>query len=238
IVDAVVQALSLKPDLAGLPVLITAGPTRERIDPVRYLSNFSSGKMGYSLAAAAAERGARVTLVSGPVDQPEPPGVDLVRVESAAEMADAVWRRAAGVQVVVMAAAVADYRPAESAPSKLKRGSHDLVIRLVPNPDIIGQLGRDKGERLLVGFAAETDDLVVNARAKLAAKNLDLICANWVDRAGHGFGADTNALTLIDRLGGVVEVPLQDKRAVAHAVWDRVRALLPAVGAGSGGLLR
>ncbi|HSW10557.1 MAG TPA: bifunctional phosphopantothenoylcysteine decarboxylase/phosphopantothenate--cysteine ligase CoaBC [Bacillota bacterium] len=233
IVDAVVQALSRRPDLAGLPVLITAGPTRERIDPVRYLSNFSSGKMGYSLAAAAVERGARVTLVSGPVDLPEPPGVDFVLVESAAEMADEVWRRAAGVQVVVMAAAVADYRPAERAPSKVKRSSSDLVIRLVPNPDIIGELGRDKGNRLLVGFAAETDDLVANARAKLAAKNLDLVCANWVDRAGHGFGTDTNALTLIDRMGGVVEVPLQDKRAVAHAVWDRVRALLGTVGAGS-----
>ena len=231
IVDAVVQALSRQRDLEGLPVLITAGPTRERIDPVRYLSNFSSGKMGYSLAAAAAERGAQVTLVSGPVDLPAPPGLELVRVESAAQMADEVWRRAAGVQVVVMAAAVADYRPAEALSAKLKRGAGDLAIRLVPNPDIIGELGRDKGKRLLVGFAAETDDLVTNARAKLVSKNLDLICANWVDRVGHGFGTDTNALIMIDRMGGVVEVPLQDKRAVAHAVWDRVREMLGAGGA-------
>jgi phosphopantothenoylcysteine decarboxylase/phosphopantothenate--cysteine ligase len=226
IVEAVVQAMSMKHDLADLPVLITAGPTRERLDPVRYFSNYSSGKMGYRLAAAAAERGARVTLVSGPVDLPEPPGVELVRVESATQMADEVWRRAAAARVVVMAAAVADYRPAQTASAKLKRGTGDLVLHLVPNPDIIGELGRNKGTRLLVGFAAETDDLIANARAKLAAKNLDLVCANWVGRAGHGFGTDTNALTLIDRLGGVLEVPLQDKRAVAHAVWDRVRAML------------
>ncbi len=228
VVEVVVQAMFRPKDLAGVPVLVTAGPTRERIDPVRYLSNFSSGKMGYSLAAAAAERGARVTLVSGPVDLPSPPGVEVVRVDSAVEMAEEVWRRAAAAQVVVMAAAVADYRAAEAATAKLKRGSGDLVIRLVPNPDIIGELGRTKGKRLLVGFAAETDDLVINARAKLAAKNLDLVCANWVDRAGQGFGTDTNALTLIDRSGGVLEVPLQDKRAVAHAVWDRVRGLLGA----------
>ncbi len=232
IVEAVVRLLGGRRDLDGLKVLVTAGPTRERLDPVRYLSNFSSGKMGYALAAAACRRGAQVILISGPVVLEPPTGVELVAVESAEEMAAEVRRRVGEVKVVVMAAAVADYRPAEPSTRKLKRGPDELALRLVPNADILASLRTQKKDLFLVGFAAETEDLVANARAKLERKHLDLICANRVDLPGCGFGSDTNALTLIDRRGRVVEIPLQDKLKVAHAVWDHVVRMLAEDGGG------
>ena len=212
-------------DMAGLAVLVTAGGTRERIDAVRVISNRSSGKQGYAVAAEAASRGARVTLVTT-VDRPVPEGVaEVVRVESAADMEAAVMPRAPGQDVVVMAAAVADFRPAEPADRKLKKHEGPPVVELEPTHDFLVDLGRDKpAGQVLVGFAAETDDVVANARDKLARKGLDLIVANDVGAPGVGFEHDTNAAVLVFADGIDQDVPLSDKRAVARAVLDAVVA--------------
>jgi phosphopantothenoylcysteine decarboxylase/phosphopantothenate--cysteine ligase len=240
----VVEALGdllVPKDLAGLRTLVTAGPTREPLDPVRVLTNRSSGRMGVVLARAARRRGARVTLVAGPLEVARPAGVEVVPVETAAEMAEAVLARAEQADAVVMAAAVADYRPERPAARKVKKEAGGAVWRvdLARTVDILAELGRRRGEAraagrgagpVLVGFAAETDDLVRHAREKLVAKGVDLIVANDVTAPGSGFGTDTNAVVLVtsDAAGGragVEERPLATKGEVADAILDRVRDL-------------
>jgi phosphopantothenoylcysteine decarboxylase/phosphopantothenate--cysteine ligase len=215
-------------DLAGRVVLVTAGPTREPIDPVRYLSNRSSGKMGFALAAAAAERGAVVTLVAGPVALPPPPGVTLVRVERALAMLEAVVARAAASDVLVMAAAVADYRVADPAERKIKRGAADLLLRLVPNPDILATVGAarvpGRPPHVVVGFALETDALLDHARDKLRRKGCDLLVANL---ASESLGLDASVAVVIDA-GGVVDEPGRvPKGDLAHRILDQVVRRLP-----------
>jgi len=225
IVDATLEMLSARRDLAGETVLVTAGPTVEDLDPVRFLSNRSSGRMGYRLAEAARDRGARVVLVSGPVALEAPHGVELVAVRSADDMAQAVSSRFDEVGVVIMAAAVSDYRPAQIAAKKIKKGDAEttLTLDLVRNPDILEGLGRRKGAQVLVGFAAETQDAEAHGRNKLAQKNLDLIVANDVTEPGAGFGGDTNRALLIDG-GSAEQTGLLSKRELAERILDRVVA--------------
>jgi phosphopantothenoylcysteine decarboxylase/phosphopantothenate--cysteine ligase len=213
-------------DLKGETLLVTAGPTREELDPVRYLSNYSSGKMGYAIARAARQRGARVILVSGPTALPVPPGVEVVPVVSARQMREAVMARLAEATVVVKSAAVADYRPSERSEQKIKKGQEsELELTLEKNPDILAELGQRKTTQLLVGFAAETTDLVENARKKLETKNLDLIVANDVSRSDAGFNVDTNAVRLLYRDGSSEELPLLSKDEVAQQLLDRIGRL-------------
>lgn len=225
IVEAALARLARRRDLADQTVLITAGPTVEDIDPVRHISNRSSGAMGYRLAEAARDRGASVVLVSGPTALQAPHGVTLVSVRSADQMQQAVAAHAAAASVVIAAAAVSDYRPAQASPSKLKKTDGPMRLELVRTPDILKGLGEAKGARVLVGFAAETEDLVANAGRKLEAKNLDLIVANDVTAPGAGFGTATNAVVLLRRDGGRRDVPLATKREVADQILDEVVAL-------------
>ncbi len=225
IVEAALSLLRRRRDLEGQTVLVTAGPTVEDIDPVRFLSNRSSGRMGYRLAEAARDRGAAVILVSGPTRLSPPWGVELVPVRSVEEMRRAVLAHVDRASVVIAAAAVSDYRPAERAPSKLKKSAEGLSLELVRAPDILEELGRDKGARVLVGFAAETEDLLTNARAKLERKNLDLIVANDVSGEETGFEVDSNAGLILRRDGTRAEVPPVSKRAMADRVLDEVLAL-------------
>lgn len=205
----------------SLRFLVTAGPTREYLDPVRFFSNPSSGKMGYALARAALRIGARVTLVSGPVALRAPAGARLVRVVSAEEMRRAVRRFSRGADVIVMAAAVADYRPARRLPRKMKKGAAALSVRMVRTRDILAELGRKKSGGILVGFAAETGRPVPEAERKLREKRLDLIVANDVSRPGTGFASDFNEAFLIDRLGRRERVPRMTKEALARMIVRR-----------------
>lgn len=225
IVEEVRGVLGLRRDLEGQTVLVTAGATREDIDPVRFLTNRSSGKMGYALAEAAARRGARVVLVSGPTDLRVPEGVDWIPVRSTEEMRNAVRERAAEASVVIMAAAVSDYRPAAAQSQKMKRGDERLVLELEPTPDILAELGREKGSRILVGFAAETDRVEENARGKLVRKGADMIVANDVTQEGAGFDTDTNIVTLLLRDGREVPLPKLTKFDVANRIFDEILAL-------------
>ena len=226
-VDVILESLHslLTPvrDLAGERVLVTAGPTREPIDPVRYITNRSSGKMGYRLAAAAQRRGATVTLVSGPTAIVPPPGVVVVPVESAEEMREAVLQHLRGTTIVIKAAAVADYRAKTPAATKIK-GKRDLTLELTPNPDILAEVAAQRTGAFVVGFAAETDDVAKNAQAKLEAKGIELLVANDVSRAGIGFDADDNEVLLIDRWGGAEPLPRMSKGEVADAILSRVLA--------------
>jgi phosphopantothenoylcysteine decarboxylase/phosphopantothenate--cysteine ligase len=221
IADAVLRALGPR-DLEGVPVLVTAGPTREALDPVRYLSNPSTGRMGFALAEAARDRGATVTLIAGPTEVPPPTGVRVVRVVTARDLESAVNEHLDGARVVVMAAAVADQRPAEVSPRKVKKKDGEETLRLVRTPDVLAGLGTRfagaKERPLLVGFAAETHDLEQHARDKLARKHLDLIVANDV---ADGFAEPTNRLLVLDRDGGRAELS-GTKRALADALWDRI----------------
>ena len=224
IVAAAVEALRPREDLAGLEVVVTAGPTAEPLDPVRFITNRSSGKMGYALAAAARARGADVTLISGPTALDAPAGVNVVHIRTTQELYDAVMANA-GADVVIQAAAPADYRAREVSPTKIKRTGETLMVELVPNPDIAAALGeRKRAGQTLVGFAAETNDVVANAQGKLRRKSLDLIVANDVTRAGAGFDVDTNIITLIDA-GSTRELPLMTKREAADRILDRVLEL-------------
>ncbi|MCR4398534.1 MAG: bifunctional phosphopantothenoylcysteine decarboxylase/phosphopantothenate--cysteine ligase CoaBC [Firmicutes bacterium] len=237
IVQRIVSILTVgggRRDLEGVRVVVTAGPTREPIDPVRFLSNPSSGKMGFVVAEEAAERGAHVVLVSGPVSLPPPPGVRLVGVTTAREMYDAVMSELDSCDVLVKTAAVSDYRPESVSGRKIKKSDAPLTLRLVPNPDILREAGKRKGSRILVGFAAETENLVENASAKLREKNLDLIVVNDVSREGAGFGGDTNAAKIVDAAGAVIEVPLTTKRMLARLLLDKVAELLSAKGRSAG----
>ena len=216
----VCDVLGLRTDFAGQTVLITAGPTCEDLDPVRFITNRSSGKMGYALAEAAIRRGAHVILVSGPTELHAPEGADWVPVRSTEEMRRAVHERATEANIVVMAAAVADYRAAATFATKIKRGSEHLMLELEPTPDILAEVSRDKGNRLVIGFAAETDRLAENARAKLARKAADMIVANDVTQEGAGFDIDTNIVTLFLRDGREIALPKLSKLEVAQRILD------------------
>lgn len=217
IVEMVRILLSDKP-LSGKKVVVSAGPTTEPVDPVRFLTNRSSGKMGYALARVARRLGASVTLVSGPVALPDPFFVETVRVASAAQMRDAVLAASERADVVVMAAAVADFRAADAPTRKIKKEAFAGTIALVPTVDILAELGEDKGNRVLIGFAAETGDPEENARGKLSRKHLDAIVANDVSRADIGFGADENEVRLFLSGGASVEIPRADKESVAESI--------------------
>ena len=226
IVARVCELLRGQDDLAGKHVLVTAGPTREMVDPVRFLSNRSSGKMGYAIAEAAARRGARVTLVSGPVALERPRGVETVSVTSTLDLYREVTERAKSADLVIQAAAPADFRPLEAARHKIKKTGEGMTLQLTPNPDVAAQLGRDKHEgQVLVAFAAETDDLIANARKKLDKKNADMVVANDVTQPGAGFAGDTNRVTLVTR-SDARELPLMSKRDVADAILDRALELM------------
>ena len=224
IVEAVLGALTPTRDLAGERVVVTAGPTREPIDPVRYISNRSSGRMGYALAAAAARRGAQVTLVSGPTALTPPSSAGFVPVQTAEEMREAVLHHAERASIVIKAAAVADYRVPHPAEQKIK-GKRDLTLVLTPNPDILAEVAARAGGAFIVGFAAETHDVAANARAKLQAKGIDLLVANDVSRRDIGFDAEDNEVLLIDRWGGGRALPRMPKAAVADAILDEILAL-------------
>jgi phosphopantothenoylcysteine decarboxylase / phosphopantothenate---cysteine ligase len=226
ILAAVQSVLCESRDLAGRRVLVSAGPTQEPIDPVRFISNRSSGKMGYAIASAASERGAQVVLVSGPTDLSPPPRVELVPVMTAEEMAKALLTRLSWADTVVMAAAVADFRAKSPAPRKLKKRERVWTsLDLEPTGDILKELAARRTGQILVGFAAETDDLLAHAREKLHAKGVDLIVANDVTVEGAGFGSDSNQAVLIDRTGRVTEWPLMPKRVLADRVLDAVEQL-------------
>jgi len=229
ILKAVQEIAQTKRDLAGETLLVTAGPTCEDIDPVRYITNRSSGKMGYAVAEAGARRGAKVTLISGPTALATPEGVERVDVRTAEEMLVAARKHFPSCSLAVFAAAVADYRPAEPASSKIKRSKEALTIRLEPNTDILATLAKEKGERIIVGFAAETDRVAENARKKLAQKNADLIVANDVTAEGAGFDLDTNIVTLFSRDGRDLPLPRMSKAEVAERILDeavRLRGVL------------
>ncbi|MFC5603011.1 bifunctional phosphopantothenoylcysteine decarboxylase/phosphopantothenate--cysteine ligase CoaBC [Sporosarcina koreensis] len=211
--------------LSGKKVVVTAGPTRERIDPVRYISNFSSGKMGYSLAEAAAALGAETILVSGPVDLPKPDGVQLIKVESAAEMLDAVVSQYGDADFVVKSAAVADYRPKEQHSQKMKKKDGDSSIALERTTDILKTLGESKEGQILVGFAAETNDAIEYGRKKLSNKNLDYIIVNDVTDPDGGFGSDTNVVTLLSRKGKTVPFKAMHKKELAKLLLQTILEL-------------
>jgi len=219
IVDWLDRFLAAKASMAGQRVLVSAGGTREPLDPVRYVGNRSSGKMGHAIAQAAFERGAKVTVVTTHPGA-APHGVEVVGVETALEMHDAIVSRFDATDVVVMAAAVADYRPAESYEGKRKKDADEWTIRLIPNPDILAELGRRKTTQVLVGFAAETGDPVAAAQGKLVRKNADLIVANDVSVPGQGFEVDTNRVLVVGPEGVVADWPLMAKLAIGHKLWD------------------
>ena len=219
--DNIIDALTPK-DLTGYNVLVTAGPTREKIDPVRFISNHSTGKMGYAIAKQAGMRGAKVTLVSGPVALEAPKGVEVVPVVSAKDMADAVWERADKMDMIIKAAAVADYRPVTTYEDKVKKSGDDMNIALERTDDILAHLGKNKKEgQILCGFSMETKDMLENSKVKLKKKNLDVIVANNLKVAGAGFGTDTNIVTLITK-DEVKELPILSKDEVA----DRILSFL------------
>jgi phosphopantothenoylcysteine decarboxylase/phosphopantothenate--cysteine ligase len=214
--------------LAGKTVLVTAGPTREEIDPVRFLSNYSSGRMGYAIACAARNRGARVVLISGPVNLPEPGGIETIQVISAQQMYQAVMAKAGQADLIIKAAAVADFRPVARGDQKIKKGGAETTsVELQRNPDILAELGRQKGSRILIGFAAETEELLKHALEKLKGKNLDMIVANDVTQEGAGFDSDTNIVRFLMADGKVEELPKMTKAEVAEILLDRATALFP-----------
>ncbi len=227
LLEVIIRAVTPK-DLAGKSLLVTAGPTREALDPVRFLTNHSTGKMGYAIAKAAANRGARVTLVSGPVNLKTPLGVERVDISSAAEMAEAVLSRAPEQDIIIKSAAVADYRPATVADNKIKKKDGELTIELERTQDILATLGSQKKPgQFICGFSMETENLLANSQAKLEKKNVDMMVANNVKVEGAGFGVDTNVVTLITRVGAQ-ELPILTKEEVAHRLLDEIRKRMQA----------
>jgi phosphopantothenoylcysteine decarboxylase/phosphopantothenate--cysteine ligase len=220
-----IRALLSPKDFSGEKVLVTAGPTEEPIDPVRFLSNRSSGKMGFALARAARRRGAEVTLISGPTALAAPPQMRYIAVRSAAQMREAVMSNLERDSILIMAAAVSDYRPRQKATEKIKKSNPETVLELELNPDILTEAGKHKESRILVGFAAETENLLASSREKLEKKNLDLIVANDVTLPGAGFEVDTNIVKIIDRDGKVEELPLMTKDDLADRILDRIALL-------------
>lgn len=225
ILSFVKDKLEKDKDLIGHTVLVTAGPTREAIDPVRYISNRSSGKMGYAIAEGAKRRGARVILISGPTFLAPPTGIEYINVVTAEEMYKAVMNRLAETTVIIMTAAVSDFRPYEISRSKIKKGD-GITLKLVKTPDILDEIQRKKGNQFIVGFAAETEDAVANAERKLKSKHLDMIVANNVSQPEAGFEKDTNIVTLIDRWGEVTEYPVMSKPEVAAKILNHIVARL------------
>ena len=225
IVAGVNAAALNRDDLSGEVVLISAGPTQEPLDPVRYITNRSSGKMGYALAEAAVARGARVILVSGPVHIPVPPGVEIVDVRSAHEMRDAIVGRMDEASIIIKSAAVADYHVANVSPNKIKKTATRLSLDLDPTPDILAEVGARKGDRLLIGFAAETNDMVAEARRKMQTKKADMVVGNFVNVAGTGFESDLNEVTLVMSTGETVPVARATKREIAHTIFDHALRL-------------
>ena len=225
-IAAVVASILFAPrDLDGETILITAGPTEEPIDPVRYITNRSSGKMGYALAESAQLRGARVILISGPTNI-TPPGVaEFIRVGSANQMRDAVMANLDQATVVIKAAAVADYRALNAAPQKIKKTAARLTLELEPNPDILAEVGEKKGSRILIGFAAETENMVAEAKRKMQVKNCDMVVGNLVNQPGTGFNADENAVTLVLATGATIDVGKASKREVAGRILDQIQTL-------------
>jgi phosphopantothenoylcysteine decarboxylase/phosphopantothenate--cysteine ligase len=229
ILEAIQAALAPQRDWQGHRILVSAGPTQEAIDPVRFISNRSSGKMGYAIAEAAQARGAQVVLVTGPTALLPPKGIEVVSVSTAEEMMKALSARLAWSTIVIMAAAVADFRPTHPASQKIrKQGRTGQTLELERTADILASLSAQRTTQLMVGFAAETSDLVAHAKSKLTEKGVDLIVANDVTTLGGGFGSDQNAATLIDRQGGMIELPLMPKRALADAILNRAQELLRA----------
>jgi phosphopantothenoylcysteine decarboxylase/phosphopantothenate--cysteine ligase len=222
VIEAKIKELLLTSrDLEGKTVLVTAGPTREAIDPVRFITNHSTGKMGFAIAEKAVLRGAKVYLVAGPSNLATPHGVDRIDVESALDMHTAVMKLMENADIIIKSAAVADYRPAEISNEKIKKSEDDLVIKLKKNPDILQELGKVKGNKVLIGFAMETQNLIENARAKVKKKNLDFIVANDLRTEGAGFAGDTNLVKIIDSQGKVEEIPLMRKSDLADIVLDK-----------------
>ena len=223
LLDYIYRAIAKEKDLAGVKITVTAGATQEALDPVRYLTNHSTGKMGYALARAAMLRGADVTLIHGQTTLPDVPFVNQVSITSAQEMYEAVQQHFDQTDVLIMAAAVADYRPATVSDQKIKKKEGDLSIPMERTPDILGTLGpKKKPGQFVCGFSMETENLVENSAAKLAKKNLDMVCANNLKVAGAGFGVDTNVITLLTA-DGAVELPLQSKDDAADAILDAIR---------------
>ena len=227
IVDEVVKLLSKGQDLKGKSIIVTAGPTVESIDPMRYITNRSTGKMGYSIAKEAIERGADVTLITGPTNLTPPQNLKkLVKIESAKDMYEAVLENLDENDVVIKSAAVADYKPKNYSNKKIKKSDDDLVIELDRNKDIAQEIGKIKNNQILVGFAAETNDLIENASLKIKKKNLDFIVANDLTKEGAGFGVDTNIVKIIDKEGNITEYPKMKKEEVANIILDKIKELL------------
>ncbi len=225
IADHVETLTNTKSDFSGETVLVTAGPTQEALDPVRYISNRSSGKMGYAIAAAAARRGARVILVSGPVHLPAPPHVEVIAVQTAQEMRQAVFENLQAATIVLKSAAVADYYVASIPEQKRKKTATRLSLELDPTPDILAELGQKKGDRLLIGFAAETENLLEEARRKMNTKKCDMVVANLVSAKGLGFESDRNEVDILSRSGQVVHAGPADKNEIAERILDEVGML-------------
>jgi phosphopantothenoylcysteine decarboxylase / phosphopantothenate---cysteine ligase len=225
IVEEIETILTPK-DLKGSKILITAGPTEEPLDPVRFITNLSSGKMGYAIALAAHRRGAEVTLISGPTNLPGPPVEKIIKVRTAREMHKAVMDNYKKAAIIIKAAAVADYSPKESATEKIKKDKKTLSLELKNNPDIIAEIGKNKGARVLVGFAMETQNLLANAKEKLKKKNMDLIVANNLREEGAGFRTDTNIITIIDRAGKAESLEMMTKIEAADEILDRVKKII------------
>ena len=227
IVDEVVKLLSKEQDLKGKSIIVTAGPTVESIDPMRYITNRSTGKMGYSIAKEAIERGADVTLITGPTNLTPPQNLKkLIKIESANDMYEAVLENLDENDVVIKSAAVADYKPKNYSNKKIKKSDDDLVIELDRNKDIAQEIGKIKNNKILVGFAAETNDLIENASLKIKKKNLDFIVANDLTKEGAGFGVDTNIVKIIDKEGNITEYPKMKKEEVANIILDKIKELL------------
>lgn len=227
IVDEVVKLLSKEQDLKGKSIIVTAGPTIESIDPMRYITNRSTGKMGYSIAKEAIERGADVTLITGPTNLTPPQNLKkLVKIESAKDMYEAVLENLDENDVVIKSAAVADYKPKNYSNKKIKKSDDDLVIELDRNKDIAQEIGKIKNNKILVGFAAETNDLIENASLKIKKKNIDFIVANDLTKEGAGFGVDTNIVKIIDKEGNITEYPKMKKEEVANIILDKIKELL------------
>jgi phosphopantothenoylcysteine decarboxylase/phosphopantothenate--cysteine ligase len=226
ILKRIIGILKGRTDLAGVSILVTAGPTIEPLDPVRFISNYSSGKMGYAVARAASERGAEVTLISGPVSIDSPPAFKLINVETASQMKKAVSDNFKLVDAVVMAAAVADFRPKVYSHQKIKKGEKELSLALVKNPDILEALASKKGKKIMIGFALETENLRLSARKKMQDKNLDMIIANDPTQKGVDFGSDFNKVVIFRKGKRALDIPLMPKTELAHKILDELALLL------------
>jgi len=225
IVEKATRTLLFKPDLAGKTVLVTAGPTRERFDPIRYITNGSTGIMGYAIAKTACARGAKVILVSGPVGLKKLIGAETIYVETAEQMHDEVIKRYEHADIIIMSAAVADYKPKTIADNKIKKSSDELSIELVKNPDILKEIGNKKGKSIVVGFSMETENIEANSIKKLKEKNMDLIIANEIGKEGAGFGCDTNIVKLINKFGMMNDLPLMSKEKIADKIFDEILSI-------------